>query len=215
VAAMDAHPDMHVYHYAPYEVTAFKRLMGRYATRENELDAMLARVGLSISTPSFPGLRAASRALSIKISAAYDFARASARRETNHALHNAQAPLVRRPRPRIAGGGSRHRRGLQQGRLSLHAPCRNGWRGCGVPSRRGAAIPRPVIAAPEPRRPSASDGHASNYFLSPAQWYRRRSTTGHGRPRAVLPPICSTSTGARTRRAGGSTSSWWHPPRRN
>jgi uncharacterized protein len=32
---------MHVYHYAPYEPAAFKRLMGRYATRERELDAML------------------------------------------------------------------------------------------------------------------------------------------------------------------------------
>jgi len=35
------HPSMHVYHYAPYEPAAFKRLMGRYATRERELDAML------------------------------------------------------------------------------------------------------------------------------------------------------------------------------
>jgi predicted RecB family nuclease len=39
--SITAHPDMHVYHYAPYEATAFKRLMGRYATRENELDSML------------------------------------------------------------------------------------------------------------------------------------------------------------------------------
>lgn len=36
-----AHPGMHVYHYAPYEPSAFKRLMGRYATRETELDSML------------------------------------------------------------------------------------------------------------------------------------------------------------------------------
>ncbi len=36
-----SYPEMHVFHYAPYEVTAFRRLMGRYATRENELDAML------------------------------------------------------------------------------------------------------------------------------------------------------------------------------
>ncbi len=36
-----AHPGMHVYHYAPYEPSAFKRLMGRYATREAELDALL------------------------------------------------------------------------------------------------------------------------------------------------------------------------------
>jgi len=31
-------PDVHIYHYAPYEPAALKRLMGRYATRENELD---------------------------------------------------------------------------------------------------------------------------------------------------------------------------------
>ena len=35
------HETMHVYHYAPYEPSAFKRLMGRYATREQELDKML------------------------------------------------------------------------------------------------------------------------------------------------------------------------------
>ncbi|MEO8194059.1 MAG: TM0106 family RecB-like putative nuclease [Gemmatimonadales bacterium] len=35
------YPGMHVYHYAPYEPSAFKRLMGRYATREDELDRML------------------------------------------------------------------------------------------------------------------------------------------------------------------------------
>jgi hypothetical protein len=32
---------MHIYHYAPYEPAALKRLMGRYATREEELDRML------------------------------------------------------------------------------------------------------------------------------------------------------------------------------
>ena len=40
-AAWKAHPDMHIYHYAPYEPSAFKRLMGRYVTRELELDNML------------------------------------------------------------------------------------------------------------------------------------------------------------------------------
>ncbi|HEY4305093.1 MAG TPA: TM0106 family RecB-like putative nuclease [Gemmatimonadaceae bacterium] len=40
-ARIATHPEMHVFHYAPYEVTAFRRLMGRYATREDELDAML------------------------------------------------------------------------------------------------------------------------------------------------------------------------------
>ncbi|MEO6998255.1 MAG: TM0106 family RecB-like putative nuclease [Terracoccus sp.] len=36
-----AHPDMHVYHYAPYETTALKRLASQHATREHELDQLL------------------------------------------------------------------------------------------------------------------------------------------------------------------------------
>lgn len=36
-----ANPGMHVYHYAPYEPAAFKRLMGRYATREAAIDRLL------------------------------------------------------------------------------------------------------------------------------------------------------------------------------
>ncbi len=41
------YPDMHVYHFAPYEPSALKRLMGRYATREEEIDQML-RAGLLV-----------------------------------------------------------------------------------------------------------------------------------------------------------------------
>lgn len=36
-----ANPDMHIYHYAPYESTAFKRLAGKYASRQEELDELL------------------------------------------------------------------------------------------------------------------------------------------------------------------------------
>ena len=36
-------PDLHVYHYAQYEITALRRLMGRYGTREAELDDLLRR----------------------------------------------------------------------------------------------------------------------------------------------------------------------------
>lgn len=35
------YPNAHIYHYAPYEPSAFKRLMGRYATREEQFDALL------------------------------------------------------------------------------------------------------------------------------------------------------------------------------
>ena len=47
-----ANSGMHVYHYAPYEPAAFKRLMGRYATREAEVDRMLRAGCSSTSTPS-------------------------------------------------------------------------------------------------------------------------------------------------------------------
>jgi predicted RecB family nuclease len=35
------HPSLHVYHYASYEPAALKRLMGRHATREDEVDRLL------------------------------------------------------------------------------------------------------------------------------------------------------------------------------
>jgi uncharacterized protein len=35
------YPDLHVYHYASYEESAVKRLMGKYATREAEVDELL------------------------------------------------------------------------------------------------------------------------------------------------------------------------------
>jgi len=37
----ERHPDMHIYHFTTYEPAALKRLMGRYATREEELDRLL------------------------------------------------------------------------------------------------------------------------------------------------------------------------------
>ena len=35
------HPDLHVYHYAAYERTALRRLMGEHSTREREIDDWL------------------------------------------------------------------------------------------------------------------------------------------------------------------------------
>ena len=43
VERLDADPTLHVYHYAPYEPTALKRLMGRYGTREAEIDRLLRK----------------------------------------------------------------------------------------------------------------------------------------------------------------------------
>ena len=41
IERLERGPALHVYHYAPYEPTALKRLMGRYGTREAEVDRLL------------------------------------------------------------------------------------------------------------------------------------------------------------------------------
>ncbi|KQY62484.1 TM0106 family RecB-like putative nuclease [Nocardioides sp. Root140] len=58
------HPDMHIYHYAPYETSALKRLAMRFQTREKELDDLLrsevfvdlyatVRGSVRVSAPSY------------------------------------------------------------------------------------------------------------------------------------------------------------------
>ncbi|MEQ1756938.1 MAG: TM0106 family RecB-like putative nuclease [Vicinamibacterales bacterium] len=42
-ARLEQYPDLHVYHYAPYETGAIKRLMGQHATREVDVDDLLRR----------------------------------------------------------------------------------------------------------------------------------------------------------------------------
>jgi predicted RecB family nuclease len=61
---LERHPDLHVYHYASYEESALKRLMGAYATREDAVDDLLrgevlvdllavVRQGVRISHPRY------------------------------------------------------------------------------------------------------------------------------------------------------------------
>ena len=86
--AAGEHPDMHVYHYAPYEPAALKRLMGRYATRERELDAML-RAGRFVDLYAVvrQALRAGVERYSIKnLEPLYGFERSVPLREANQSL---------------------------------------------------------------------------------------------------------------------------------
>src|SRR5712692_233774 len=67
LASWASNPGMHVYHYAPYEPSAFKRLMGRHVTRESQIDKML-RAGLFVDLYSVvrQGIRASVEKYSIK-----------------------------------------------------------------------------------------------------------------------------------------------------
>ena len=70
-------PDLHIYHYAPYEPTALKRLMGRYGTREDEVDRLL-RGGVLVDLLRVvrQSLRASVESYSIKkLEPFYGFAR--------------------------------------------------------------------------------------------------------------------------------------------
>ena len=71
------HPDFHVHHYAAYETTAVKRLMSRYATREDEVDRLLrGRVFVDLHRVVRQGLRASVESYSIKkLEPFYGFAR--------------------------------------------------------------------------------------------------------------------------------------------
>ncbi len=88
-------PDMHVYHYAPYEPAALKRLMGRYATRQEEIDRML-RAGLFVDLYQVVrrGVRAGVESYSIKrLEPFHGFERQKALADANSALVSLQATL--------------------------------------------------------------------------------------------------------------------------
>ena len=66
-ARLDRYPGMHVYHYASYEPTALKRLMGRHATREDQVDRLLrGGVLVDLYRAVRQGLRASVESYSIK-----------------------------------------------------------------------------------------------------------------------------------------------------
>src|SRR5208282_3325611 len=64
VERRERYPNLHVYHYAPYETVALRRLMGEFGTREAEIDSLLrgevfvdlfavVRQALRISQPGY------------------------------------------------------------------------------------------------------------------------------------------------------------------
>ncbi len=64
---LDAHPTLHIYHYAAYEKTALGRLAQRHATREEEVDRLLrARVLVDLFRVVRQGIRASVESYSIK-----------------------------------------------------------------------------------------------------------------------------------------------------
>src|SRR5712664_913450 len=84
----EAHPNMHVYHFGAYEPGALKRLMGMYATREDEIDRLLRAGALVDLHQAFKqGLRASVEEYSLKkIEAFYEFERKTPLDESRAAM---------------------------------------------------------------------------------------------------------------------------------
>lgn len=74
---LKTHPDLHIYHFAPYEPAAMKRLMGRYATRENDVDSLLrAETFVDLYSVVRHAIRASVESYSIKkLEPLYSFVR--------------------------------------------------------------------------------------------------------------------------------------------
>ena len=127
------YPDLHVFHYAPYEPTALKRLMGLYATREDALDRLL-RGGIFIDLYGIvrQSIRASVERYSIKsLEPLYGFARQIPLRDASSHLRAAELVLelggseldaaTRLPPSRATTGTT----------ASLPASCAIGWRASG------------------------------------------------------------------------------------
>jgi len=95
MARWEQHPGFHIYHYGAYETTAVKRLMSRYATREDEVDRLLrGRVFVDLHRVVRQGLRASVESYSLKaLEPFYDFARALDLATATRALVQVEARL--------------------------------------------------------------------------------------------------------------------------
>lgn len=92
----EAHSDMHIYHYAPYEPTAIKHLSGRHGVCADEVDELLrAGVFVDLFRVVRQGLRASVESYSIKkMEEFYGFQRTVALRDATSSLQAFETVLA-------------------------------------------------------------------------------------------------------------------------
>ena len=95
IQRLQRHPDLHIYHYSPYEPATLKRLMGRYATREQEIDRLLrSEIFVDLYAVVRHAIRASVESYSIKkLEPLYRFERGAALRDAGMTLAKVQASL--------------------------------------------------------------------------------------------------------------------------
>lgn len=95
LARLESDPNLHIYHYGHYETSALKRLMGRYGTREAELDGLLrSQRFVDLLSVVRNGLVASVESYSIKqLEPFYQYARQQGLPDANRSLARVQAAL--------------------------------------------------------------------------------------------------------------------------
>jgi predicted RecB family nuclease len=100
----EAHPDMHIYHYAPYEPTAIKHLSGRHGVCADDVDELLrAGVFVDLFRVVRQGLRASVESYSIKkMEEFYGFRRTVDLRDATSSLQAFETVLALEDKPEEA-----------------------------------------------------------------------------------------------------------------
>jgi uncharacterized protein len=149
----DAAPTMHVYHFGVYEPGKFKWLMGRYATREDEVDRML-RAGLFVDLHRVfkQAARASVEEYSLKaLEVFHGFARTTSLTESREAMRYVEHGLVLGWEGELPEGVREAMEGYNEDDCRSTASLRD-WleEERRKLEERGAAIPRPAIGEGAP-----------------------------------------------------------------
>ncbi|HLJ28571.1 MAG TPA: TM0106 family RecB-like putative nuclease [Candidatus Angelobacter sp.] len=114
--ALVRYPSLHIYHFTPYEPSTIKRLMGRYASREEEVDRLLrASIFVDLHSVVKQSIRAGVEQYSLKaLEQVYGFFRdvrlgevGFAKRSIEHCLELERAADIQQADQRIVEGYNR------------------------------------------------------------------------------------------------------------
>ena len=179
-------PDLHVYHYAPYEPTALKRLMGGTATREDEVDDLLRReVFVDLYTVVRQALRISHPSYSLKDVEAFFMPRATpsvtGRRRLDRRATSSGCETGRR------GACSTAIARLQRGGLPLDAgAARLAARASAEAEASHGPIPWPRAAERAPSRPDGELERARRAGGAPRDAAREAAEPAATRSRELL-----------------------------
>ncbi len=153
-------PAIHVYHYAPYEPTAAGRLMGRHATREDEVDRLLrGDVFVDLFRAVRQGLRASVESYSIKkLEPLYGLARDENLRDAGSSIVVFEGWLAEADTGSAVARSPRTDETLQSIQRYNRDDCVSNWRlrdwleerRTELAERLGLPLPRPVPTGSEP-----------------------------------------------------------------